>query len=247
MGSSATSDYCAFTKAVEHMGDRWSLLIVRELAMFGPQGFNTLAGGLPGRVSRSVLASRLRNLEGLGLVARAPSAEGQPTPYQLTLAGEELVPTLQSLWQWAERWVPEDPGLARRDPAVVLWWLRHRFDPRALPDRQVAIQFAVPLKEADRQWLLVAAGTEPQACLEDPMLGEDRYVFVEADADALYPVSRGQRSWEEAIGDGSVRLYGNPSLVADLPGWFLPPESTTPSATRARADARDTTAALAGG
>ncbi len=54
MGSSAKTEYCAFTKAVEHLGDRWSLLIVREIAQFGPQGFNTLATGLPGRVSRSV-------------------------------------------------------------------------------------------------------------------------------------------------------------------------------------------------
>jgi DNA-binding HxlR family transcriptional regulator len=211
------------------MGDRWSLLIVRELAMFGPQGFNTLASGLPGRISRSVLVARLRNLERLGIVGRTPAAGPQPTPYQLTPAGEQLVPTLHSLWQWAERWVPEDPGLARRDPAIVLWWLRHRLDRAALPARQVAIQFSLPLSEAERQWLLVAAGNEPEACLEDPLLGEDRYVFVDADAEALYPIARGQRSWEEAVGDGSVTLYGDPSLVAELPGWFLPPESSVES------------------
>ena len=54
MGSSAKTDYCAFTKAVEHLGDRWSFLIVRELAMIGAQGFNILATGLPGHISRSV-------------------------------------------------------------------------------------------------------------------------------------------------------------------------------------------------
>ncbi len=51
MGSSARTDDCAFTKAAEHLGDRWSLLIVRELFMFGPQGFNQLATGLPGSIS----------------------------------------------------------------------------------------------------------------------------------------------------------------------------------------------------
>ena len=128
----------------------------------------------------------------------------------------------------------------------MLWWLRHRVDPHALPERQVAIQFAITLKEADRQWLLVAAGTEPEACLEDPMLGEDRYVFVEADADALYPISRGQRSWEEAIANGRVTLYGNPSLVADLPGWFLPPERIARAEARPGTDAQEAPAALAG-
>ena len=71
MGSSEFAGYCSFTKAIEHLGDRWSLLIVRELGMFGPQGFNDLVSGLPGRISRSVLADRLRRLETLGLVSRS--------------------------------------------------------------------------------------------------------------------------------------------------------------------------------
>lgn len=54
------------------------------------------------------------------------------------------------------------------------------------------------------------------------MIGEERYVFVEADAGALYPIARGSRSWTDAIADGSVRIYGKPDLVAALPGWFLP-------------------------
>ena len=221
MGSSAKTEYCAFTKAVEHFGDRWSLLIVRELALFGPQGFNTLATGLPGRVSRSVLAGKLRKLEELGLVARAPSAGPRSAPYRLTPAGEQLVPTLKSLWTWAEHWIPEDPQVARRDPTVILWWLAHRMERSALPERQAAIQFQLALPEADRQWLLVAAGSEPQLCLEDPLIGEERYVFVEADAEALYPISRGMRGWADAIADDSVRLFGEPDLVAALPDWFV--------------------------
>ena len=126
MGSSEKTEYCAFTKAVEHLGDRWSLLIVRELALFGPQGFNTLATGLPGHVSRSVLTDKLRKLEEIGIVARDPSAASRSAPYCLTPAGEQLMPTLKSLWAWAEHWVPEDPATAQRDPTFILWWLRHR-------------------------------------------------------------------------------------------------------------------------
>ena len=62
-------DYCSYTKAVEHLGDRWSLVILRELVMHGTSGFNALAAGLPG-ISRSVLAARLRKLEELGIIAR---------------------------------------------------------------------------------------------------------------------------------------------------------------------------------
>ena len=222
MGSSEKTEYCAFTKAVEYLGDRWSLLIVRELALFGPQGFNTLATGLPGHVSRSVLTDKLRMLEEIGIVARDPSAASRSAPYCLTPAGEQLMPTLKSLWAWAEHWVPEDPASAQRDPTLILWWLRHRIEARALPERQVAIEFALPLDGSDRQWLLLAARVEPELCQEDPMIGEERYVFVEADAGALYPIARGSRSWTDAIADGSVRIYGKPDLVAALPGWFLP-------------------------
>ena len=86
MGSSANQGYCAFTKAVEHLGDRWSFLIVRELAMFGPQGFSALAGGLPGRISRSVLADKLRKLEDLGLVMR--EEPGGDRKYEPTVFGK---------------------------------------------------------------------------------------------------------------------------------------------------------------
>lgn len=223
MGSSATTEYCAFTKAVEQLGDRWSLLIVRELSQFGPQGFNTLASGLPGRVSRSVLAAKLRKLEEIGLVARDPSVSGRPAPYCLAPAGEQLVPTLMSLWGWAEHWIPEDPAAAQRDPMVILWWLRHRVDPAAAPVQQVAIEFALREVSPDRTWLLLARDAEANICLEDPMLGDERYVYVEAGAAELLPVARGQRTWADAIGDGSVSAYGSPELVAAMSGWFVAP------------------------
>lgn len=229
MGSSANTEYCAFTKAVEHIGDRWSLLIVRELAQFGPQGFNTLASGLPGRISRSVLTERLRKLGEIGLVARDPSVPTRPAPYCLTPAGEQLVPTLMSFWQWAKQWVPEDPAMAERDPTVILWWLRHRIDAAAVPERQVAIELAMRGDGGTtRNWLLVARATEPELCLEDPQLSEERYVYVEADAAYLYQIARGIRSWADALAGRSVRLYGDPELVAALPHWFLEVDEQPP-------------------
>ena len=227
MGSSASSEYCAFTKAVEHLGDRWSLLILRELIMFGPQGFNQLALGLPGPISRSVLAARLRKLEKMGLIARLGG--GRHAPYLLAPAGEQLGPTLRSLWQWAEHWVPQDPSLAQRDPTVVMWWLTHRVDPSAVPVRQVVLDLAIFGAEAQHAWIVMARGTDATLCLEDPLLDQDRYVYVEADAAALFPIARGARGWDDAIGDGSVKVYGDPALVSTLESLFLPTDSAQPS------------------
>jgi DNA-binding HxlR family transcriptional regulator len=213
-------DFCPFTKALEHLGDRWSLLIIRELVMMGPQGFNDLADGLPGRISRSILAGRLRNLEELGLVARTPRVGSRVPGYCVTAAGEQLRPMMNELHAWAKRFVPEDPAVAERDPDLILWWLVHRIDTTALPQRQVVVDLEIRGTTSGRFWLVLERGAEPSSCLEDPELGEDRYVYVESDATAMYPIAKGLRSWSDAIADRSVRLFGDPELVRSLPGWF---------------------------
>ena len=139
VGSSEFTGYCSYTKAIEHLGDRWSLLIVRELGMFGPQGFNDLALGLPGRISRSVLADRLRRLETLGLVSRRDGQDPHQA-YHLTSVGQGLMRTLGSLRAWADTWLPDDPDMLERDPDVVLGWLAQRADPDRSPERPVVLE-----------------------------------------------------------------------------------------------------------
>lgn len=221
------SDYCSYTKAVEHLGDRWMLLILREVGLHGPVGFNALVASLPG-ISRSVLARRLRKLEIMGLIARAPSVRGQPAPYRMAPAGQRLAPTLISLNEWAQRWVPEDPAIANHDPDVITFWLTLRADAARLPPRPAVLVFDTGDRYVPQQWLVLERGAEPSLCLEDPLLPGDRYIYVEAGADALYPIARGLRGWTEAVADRSVRLFGDPVLIRDLPAWFLALEPAEP-------------------
>ena len=218
------SDYCSYTKAAEHLGDRWMLLILREVTQHEPIGFNALVASLPG-ISRSVLARRLRKLEVMGLIARAGSGRpGQPAPYRMAPAGRQLVPTLLSFKAWAEQWVPENPEIANHDPDVITFWLTLRADPACLPERPAVLVFDTGDRHVPQQWLVLERGTEPSLCLEDPLLPDERYVHVEARPDALYPIARGFRDWPDAVEDRSVRLFGDPGLVRELPTWFLPAE-----------------------
>lgn len=218
----ASRDYCSFTKAVEHLGDRWSLLIVREFAMAGPLGFNALAGRLPG-ISRSVLARRLRKLEDLGLIERLPGLDVQVVPpHRLAQAGQDLLPTLMALKAWSDRWLPEDVAMAERDPTVILVWLAKRVDRDVVPSAPVVIEFTELGPGGTPLWLVVERGTEPSLCLTDPGLPPERYVYVDGESRALLPVSRGDRALSRAISDGSVSVYGDPVLARDFARWFAP-------------------------
>lgn len=231
MGAIVDNDYCSFTKAVEHLGDRWSFLILRELVMFGPQGFNSLATGLPGHVSRSVLVEKLRKLEDLGLVSRTSAGRSRQQPYRLTHVGEGLVPTMQSLQGWAEAWMPEDPAMAERDPDMIWGWLGERINPASLPKQQAVVELAMRNERASRSWIVLQDGIAPFGCLEDPQLDESRYVYIEASVPVLFALARGHRSWASALEDGSVQAFGDPLLVEQLPGWFREaPDARVPGA-----------------
>ena len=89
------AQYCPIAKASEILGDRWMLLIVREL-LGGASGFNELQRGLPG-ISRSVLTDRLRALERGEIVERRTGPKGRTLEYRLTPAGRDLEPVVQAM------------------------------------------------------------------------------------------------------------------------------------------------------
>lgn len=140
-------------------------------------------------------------------------------------AGEQLVPTLLSFAAWADRWVPEDPEIAQHDPEVVPFWLTLRVDVARQPDPPVVLVFDIGSRGSLQTWLVLQRGDAPSLCIEDPLLSPDRYLYVGADAAALYPISRGLSDWSQAVVDRSVRLYGDPRLIETLPNWFLPLEA----------------------
>ncbi len=224
-------DYCSFTKAVEQLGDRWSLVIVRELLLHGVRGYSDLLGGVPG-ISRSVLATRLRQLRELGLVELA-SSHGAAPRYQLTRAGRDLEGVLGTLRSWSERFLPEDPAMVDRDPDIVVPWLARRVDTAGLPDQAVVVEITLEGGRRREFWLVLERDAEPSVCIQDPGLAEDRKVFLEADVATLSLLSRGLRDWPAAIADGSVRLYGDPAMLERLPRWFASPteEAAQPART----------------
>jgi DNA-binding HxlR family transcriptional regulator len=196
--------------------------------MFGPQGFNDLVIALPGRISRSVLANRLRRLETLGLVSRRDGKDPHPA-YRLTAVGQDLMATLGSLRAWADTWLPEDPDMLERDPDIVLGWLAQRVDPNRLPERPVVLDLRLHHRFDRRYWLVLQRGVEPYGCLTDPLLDASRYVYLEASMPALLALARGRSDWSDTFEDGSVTAAGDPDLLSRVAEWFRPDSDRLPS------------------
>jgi len=113
--------YCSIARALDVVGDRWTLLIVRELLVQGPCRFTDLRNGLPG-VAPNLLSTRLKELEAAGLITR----EDAPPPiatvlYTLSEAGQALAPALKALGQWGLRFMAEE----RPEDAFRAQWLAY--------------------------------------------------------------------------------------------------------------------------
>ena len=113
--------YCSIARALDVIGDRWTLLIVRELLLQGACRFTDLRNGLPG-VATNLLSSRLKDLEQAGLIIRYDAAPPVATVlYELTSDGADLEPVLRQIGLWGLRCMIEE----RADDAFQASWLAY--------------------------------------------------------------------------------------------------------------------------
>jgi DNA-binding HxlR family transcriptional regulator len=208
-------DYCPVAKSVEVLGDRWCLLLVREM-LRGVDRFNELERSVPG-ISRSILAQRLRHLEREGIVARRAGDGGQAAGYALTDAGRELGGVVGALNDWGVRWRIPESGPPDLDPDGLMLWVRRHVVLDSLPQRRVVIGFRLKAGGRRSYWLVLQPG-EASLCPEHP--GFTEHLWITADATTLYLVFLGRIGLSAAIDDGAMRVDGPPSLVRALPRWF---------------------------
>jgi DNA-binding HxlR family transcriptional regulator len=212
-------DYCPVAQSVEVLGDRWCLLLVREM-LRGVDRFNELERSVPG-ISRSILAQRLRHLEREGIVDRRVGTDGRATDYRLTDAGLELGMVVGALNDWGVRWRIPDGGPPNLDPDGLMLWVRRHVALDQLPSRRVVVGFRL-LADAEAKgrrsyWLVLQPG-EVSLCPEHP--GFEENLWITAEPASLYLVFLGRTGLSAAIDDGRLRVDGPPRLVRALPGWF---------------------------
>jgi DNA-binding HxlR family transcriptional regulator len=208
-------DYCPIAKAVEIVGDRWSLLIVRE-TLRGVSHFNELERSIPG-IARSILSRRLKELEHKGLVTRRTGSSRVETEYGLTDAGRDLANVLGPLAGWAERWFIPRGEAVDVDPDGLMQWIWRHVDLQALPQERVVIAFTLLSSPIRTFWLVLKAG-DVALCPDNPGFEDD--LDVTAHPPALYELVLGRLSLRQAIASGRIRVEGPPRLIRSLPAWL---------------------------
>ncbi|WP_163513604.1 winged helix-turn-helix transcriptional regulator [Fodinicola acaciae] len=204
--------FCAVARALDVLGERWALLVAREL-LLGATTFSDIRRGLP-RIPRATLSSRLRSLCRSGIV------EATEGGYRLTEAGTALAPVLRELARWAtvdDRAALSDDDL---DTAALTWDIRRRVDTAALPARTVvlAVEFT-DRAPADRHFWLHLSRTEVNLCREDTGASVD--IWFAAPTRAATQWWLGQLSWAQLIRRPGVRIQGDTALTSQMRHWFL--------------------------
>lgn len=198
-------DACSAAHALDLVGERWALLVVREL-LLGPKRFTDLRVGLP-HASPNVLAQRLRELEETGVVRRrklAPPAGSRV--YELTDWGLELEPVLMHLTRWGGRSPLRDLTAGVGVDALMLT-LRSGFD----PDSDLSATYALRLDEHD--FTVRAEGGHIDVVRGEPARPD---VVVETDVPTFASLVTHQRGLDEATAAGKLKLTGDTSAVERL-------------------------------
>ena len=206
--------YCTVARALDVVGERWTLLLVRELST-GPKRFKDLLGGLPG-IGTNLLAGRLKMLEGKGIVRRAtlPPPAGSNV-YELTELGRSLEPVIVALSRWGARLLdaPREEDESRAGWAAVA--VRSALGTGPADGRPGTYEFRIDgevfyLRVEDGGKVELRQGSAPAPDL-----------VVTGDADTLLAMASGRLSPEEAVESRALRIEGEHEESQDvLFAWY---------------------------
>lgn len=204
-GGRSYNQYCGVARGLDVVGERWTLLIVRDL-LIGPKRYKDLLEGLPG-IGTNLLATRLKDMEERGLVRKTvlPPPAGS-TVYELTDVGLELEPVVMALGRFGARFLGPLQDSDRLLPSTLFVAMRARFQSEQAKGLHETYEFHV-----DGQVFEVRA--EDGACRtrEGHAYAPDA-VFT-MDVRTLYALLREGLSAQEARARGRVQVQGDPAKL----------------------------------
>jgi DNA-binding HxlR family transcriptional regulator len=208
--------FCPISKAAEILAERWTLLVVREL-LLGSLRYADIQRGVP-RMSPTLLAKRLKQLEQAGVVVRVHKSGTRNIEYHLTEAGRDLEPMMGKLAEWGYQWVNHTLSRDDLDPGFLMWAIRRNLVIKALPATRTVIYIEFSDGRPPRRWWLIITDGEADLCIKDP--GYEIDLFVRTDVLTLTLFFDCRISLADAKSSEHMKLHGSTVLIRTIKQWF---------------------------
>jgi DNA-binding HxlR family transcriptional regulator len=209
--------FCPVAKAAELFCEKWTALIVRDLAV-GATRFSELRRGVP-LMSPTLLSRRLKQLEAEGVIERRRKTQGRGYTYHLTRAGLEFAPLVEALGVWGQRWSRRELAEHEIDLGLLLWSIERSADASAFQREQTVISLRLSDQPAGKdQWWFVNRDNTCELCLEDQGFDVDLYLTTTL-PDMIY-IIRGDLALTRALNDGRLEVHGTTAMKRKLRPWL---------------------------
>ncbi len=208
--------FCPIAKATEILGEKWTILIIRELLMGGAR-FSELQRGMS-QISPTLLSKRLDSLSQSGLVQKRKIPGQKGYEYFPTESCRELLPIIQSLGEWGLKWAKSSLTDKDYDVELLMLYLQRSIRVDRLVGRETVIRFHFTDVDKYPNWWLLIRGEDVDLCVDDP--GRDVDVYFTTTVKQLACIWMGECSYREAIREGRLKLVGEPALTDNVSRWM---------------------------
>ena len=208
--------FCPIAKSLEIIGEKWSLLVIRELLM-GGRRFNELQRGLS-QISPTMLSRRLDSLVDHNLVVKKKIPGQRGSEYFPTRNCQELLPIITSLGEWGMQWVRSSLTEKDYDVELLMLYLKRSINTENLIGKETVVQFNfTDIKEYPRWWL-VAAEDEVDICINDQ--GKEVNVYFTTTVPTMVDVWVGNTTYKKAIREEKLKVVGDKFLTRNITDWM---------------------------
>lgn len=208
--------FCPIAKATEILGEKWTILILREILM-GSTRFNELQRGLS-MISPAVLSKRLSTLDEYELIVKRKIQGQKGYEYLPTSAAKELLPIFIDLGNWGMRWTREHLTDIDFDVDFLMLYLQRSILPEKLPGNKVTIRFQFTDVKTNPDWWVLVNGDIVDICTNDPCREVD--VYFTCTVKCLSNIWMGETSYRKEIRAGNLKLVGHKSFTKDVTAWM---------------------------
>lgn len=221
--------FCPIAKASEIIGEKWTILIIRELLLGGSR-FNELQRGLS-LISPTLLTRRLESLVEYGLIVKKKIPGQRGFQYLPTDACRELLPVIRALADWGMCWTRSNLREKDYDVELLMLYLKRSIVPEKLYGDETVIHFHFTDVKCHADWWIVVQRDGVDLCVNNP--GKEVDIWFTTSVKTMVNIWMGDDTYRHAIRDGSLKVVGDPSLTRNVTDWMRNSEyADLPAATK---------------